>query len=1387
MIKIDPRHEQFLSHLTKREGRRDYVYLDSLGIPTAGVGHRITDDDGGLEEGDLISEEQINEWLLQDSQSAWLEAVEKAQRLGINEKSPLVEALASVNFQLGNSWEKEHKATWKLMKEGEWEAAALEAADSTWNDQTPVRVEDFQDAIMSHANLPKMQRDNLSPRIREFIDGLAQAGRNVGERNTLASDEPTPQRKPVDLGGEGPLPEGPHATIDASMDFWEQASALGTEIKDTVGDFVTGVGRDVKETLGFAAGGPLDDNIIPDQPPEAVTGSQTPALPQIAPIALEGEEAPSEAAPVTDPTPEYGEPDPEIDPLEQFRPAPEVDPLEQFKPVDPLEQFRPTPPTMNEGDAFTRSALRELSAMTDEEKDDLVGSVARWDTAVGIAQLFGRETDATKKQYIQLGQIMRDDPAQMARYVGNSFLDPIQLFMMAVPIPGTGTLSKAWSASRIAGVGVKAARIAMGGAAGGFLGYVDESQESFIGEGNQTRGENTLMGAAIGSAFAPIGMAANKAIRAATPASLKSSVSAVGSKLNGVLDGYENGLGKKAWSAISRNPVEAGGTLIGATVGSALAEEDDYGLGAGIGALAGAALGKGTKSVRSSLTTLPDALGGVKGDTLNDSIQRLFVDNFKLPEGYVTFRKERAIDSRTSTQAINEVASKLDKALEPDEQAIAYRMLRGELGLTDHQFKNQEKVGNLLMEARDEITAMSQLMVDKGLLSKEMMMENVDNYLRASYTKRTDKESTKEMLRVMRNAKVIGDSLHSRGTHQVVDEAKFKSMQADGLIGSRATDTSWDVTSEGLVNGKKQYSIRRLYTKSEREIMGEIENVSYALVKTANVMSKDVTSFKFFDKIATDKSISSSVPVEGWKYMEPDLIRGAKGGEAITSAAGKGPKTKFGVDKRGNLAGKWVHPEVHADLKRMESLRTIGNTALAKGYMKFNQMWKATKTIYNPAVHSNNMVSNVVMYDIAGGGATHFARGVKSMMKKDELYSRALKHGAFEGGTLENETGELLLKGFRDNNIFSKGMDPANIGDKAKDMSLNILNKAKTLHNKIADVYQAEDSVFRMGLFLSRKAAGDTDEQAASFARRHMIDYEINAPGVQALRQTALPFFSYTYRVAPLLGEAAVTKPWKAAKWLGFLAAVNELGESTAEAEGLDVEGLRRTEGDDNDILSTGISSRIMLPGAGGTMLNVGRFIPGGDIFAQSEGEGLVNFLPASVQPTFGSIGAIIYRAVGKDPFTGGDIKGSKTTPKMTFVKGVIRDFTPNNILFDPFVLLGGESMYEPESRSYISRKIGRAMTEDYQGVEERLTVSQAILSGFGIKLNAFDLAREEELLNTKHKRTMSDIVKDMKAAGEARVREGWSDAEVEEVMEQYMLDMAEASKHYLKRTGEIE
>jgi len=169
--------ESFLKHLSDREGFESYVYADSLGKLTGGTGHLLTKKElEKYKEGQKIDETDTKQWLIDDSSKAYNAAIAQADEAGITDQA-FIEALASVNFQLGTGWRGKFKGTWNAIKAGDFKLAAEEAMYkdpseldkgppskdrmSSWFQQTPVRVNDFTAALKIYGM--KKDRESLKP------------------------------------------------------------------------------------------------------------------------------------------------------------------------------------------------------------------------------------------------------------------------------------------------------------------------------------------------------------------------------------------------------------------------------------------------------------------------------------------------------------------------------------------------------------------------------------------------------------------------------------------------------------------------------------------------------------------------------------------------------------------------------------------------------------------------------------------------------------------------------------------------------------------------------------------------------------------------------------------------------------------------------------------------------------------------------------------------------------------------------------------------------------------------------------------------------------------------------------------------------------------------
>ena len=121
---------ELVSMLEKFEGIEWEVYADQLGNLTGGMGHMIKADElASFPKGATISQAQVEAWAQADVGAAWERGQAQGAELGVDDHDFFV-AMASMCFQNGLSWNKEHVKTWALMKERPPYAASIKSAVS---------------------------------------------------------------------------------------------------------------------------------------------------------------------------------------------------------------------------------------------------------------------------------------------------------------------------------------------------------------------------------------------------------------------------------------------------------------------------------------------------------------------------------------------------------------------------------------------------------------------------------------------------------------------------------------------------------------------------------------------------------------------------------------------------------------------------------------------------------------------------------------------------------------------------------------------------------------------------------------------------------------------------------------------------------------------------------------------------------------------------------------------------------------------------------------------------------------------------------------------------------------------------------------------------------
>jgi len=100
------------------------------------------------------------------------------------------------------------------------------------------------------------------------------------------------------------------------------------------------------------------------------------------------------------------------------------------------------------------------------------------------------------------------------------------------------------------------------------------------------------------------------------------------------------------------------------------------------------------------------------------------------------------------------------------------------------------------------------------------------------------------------------------------------------------------------------------------------------------------------------------------------------------------------------------------------------------------------------------------------------------------------------------------------------------------------------LSQELAKTYGKIDDFFKFTKFLEQletnnidlsrvgsKATQESIDVAIREAQKWGMDYSLASPSVKAARRTIAPFISYQYKIAPLLVESAIKRPWVLAKY----------------------------------------------------------------------------------------------------------------------------------------------------------------------------------------------------------------------------------------------------------------
>ncbi len=715
-------------------------------------------------------------------------------------------------------------------------------------------------------------------------------------------------------------------------------------------------------------------------------------------------------------------------------------------------------------------------------------------------------------------------------------------------------------------------------------------------------------------------------------------------------------------------------------------------------------------------------------------LAKLFVDGYKVPK----------VVKEIETKDLEGLRNKIEleffriyqraNQLSTDERKVLYNLLEGDI-----KFNVVPKdLSKIAKQARKQITRITQMYVDAGLITEETALRNIERYIKRSYG---GKELSK-----------VGSELRARGVLETItpnewlksfsktkafkiDDAgklvrlnKHKGWELFGNVQVKKFEEPVEATEKSvkdLIKAGKgdepSLTARWEYTKQERLGMSEIEDGAFAIMETGRLMAQTLPRYKFYADIAA-QTFTKATPTAD-EIAKLDLI--------------EVPKTKRTGTIQftyGELAGKFVPREVYENIFQINEIASGPSKPLYKGYRALNQIWKASKTAWNPTVHVNNMVSNLVLLDLVDGSASLLPSAVKAFTdqnagKSVKILEEAGNLGVFANNVVKRELD--ILDPSKLKPAYYKIDPKKNVFDNAVGVSdfiyKDLILKNKFGLQKLSDYYALEDSIFRLALYMDRRKKGYSKVQAAQDARKSFIDYNIQAPGINALRALPTPFLAYTYRVIPILAETAVVRPWKFAKYavLGYM--LNNLGEILGEGSP-EAERAAMTKEQQGKIggLPFLPHKNIKIPSKdASTYVNVTRFVPGGDIFDLNSGT--IPLIPQPLQANFGIAGEVLFPMLGFDLFRGDKIKGqgvSEFDDFSTRAKFAFKRLIPNF----PFV-----------PGSYSTERIQKART-DKSPLSRNESELLAFFNTLGFKITKTNLSQLKTIKGYEFRRRVNGI-----------------------------------------------
>ena len=476
--------------------------------------------------------------------------------------------------------------------------------------------------------------------------------------------------------------------------------------------------------------------------------------------------------------------------------------------------------------------------------------------------------------------------------------------------------------------------------------------------------------------------------------------------------------------------------------------------------------------------------------------------NKLLLQGYINRMQEQVL--RPAVELAPETREKMWESLQnfDDWKYRDYGFTGAEIDTMDSQLRAMTE------EMRDQVAFLSEKLRQQGQLNEETAWNHFGQYMPWLYSAHEFKQNTKDY------GRANWEKMRS-------DTDRFKKRMTDYEFGKKILDGeygTWPSQQAKLHEENTREDIVQM-GREAREELKLIKDPVYVLNKGLAQMAQSAIAHDALNLMSTVIGVSSDEEVDGWRQI---------------------PESK----RYGDMAGKWVHPDVYEDIAGMTGLTNDKSNPIYEILKQINNFYRIGKVTTNPTTVATNILSNNVMMYLDGAPGFNVARLIRAI-KDQRSNSDTYKKFRSAGGGGRNITTDEITKlvNYVEKNPTSSMGQVLEFAAKAFDESSNFYGWLEDISKFVTATYAMEK--------------GATPIQSVIYADKLLYDYSERSDVNKFMSSTAWPFITWYMKTAKLIPELALKKPWRIAILAGVGMAISNLNRRREEYEWEELDNMK--------------------------------------------------------------------------------------------------------------------------------------------------------------------------------------------------------------------------------------